>query len=1046
MHHSGRLIQSHVEAPERPVAVQPQVNTQPSRPESAYGYREGVFQQQLSGEYPVNEHLPSADDLLVSSTSSPTAPVAESRLRSDTHRALSVYYQNVRGLRTKIDELFLAVIDCDYDVIVLTETWLDDTIFSPQLFGTIYNVYRNDRDTAGTGKKIGGGICIAVSKKFDSTCFPVPTDRRSLEQLWVVINGVANQKLYIGSVYISPDLARNSEAIEAHINSAFTVAEALRPNDSHLLLGDYNQPKIVWTKSTSSYAHPSSSSASYPTSSSTLLDGMALLGMKQMNDVINNLNRTLDLVLINDDAVNCCSVTEAPDALLRIDPAHPPLEVSISLRMPVPFVDDADTHSYNFYKADYPALNQALLGVDWSVIEEMQDVNQAVAFFNVTLQSLFREHVPTRPPPKKPPWSNERMKKLKRRRAAALRKYSARRNPVTHRAFSIASKRYTQYKRHRYGIHVRRTQENLKRNPKRFWSFVNEKRKETGLPAKMFLGETNSSSTRETCNLFAQHFSSVFRPSSATPDQVNDALRVVPTDVLHLDPVSFTEEDVQKAIAKLKSSSSAGPDGIPSIVLKSCAAAVTKPLLLIFNLSIRTETFPNCWKSSYMFPIFKKGDKRDVSNYRGITSLCAGSKLMEIVVNELLTNATKSYISTSQHGFFSGRSTSTNLVDFISFCLRNMEGGGQVDAVYTDLKAAFDRIDHRILLAKLDKLGISSNFVRWIESYLTGRILSVKIGASESAPFCMTSGVPQGSNTGPRYFCVYYNDVTFVLPPGCRILYADDLKIYHPIHNEGDCRVLQQLIESFTQWCALNLLSVSFSKCSIISFTRKKLPVIWPYTIGDQPLERVTVVKDLGVLLEEKLSFSSHCNAIISKANRNLGFMFRIASEFRDPACLRALYYALVRSHLETAVVAWSPFTDEWVTRIESVQRKFTRFALRFHPWPVHVVAPSYEQRCEALGMATLAQRRLFLRAAFVGKLLLGAIDAPSILARINLNVIPRPLRTRNALRLDFHRTQYGQQEPIRAMCNVFNDFDDLFDYFMSVDSFISSLRRTIFV
>lgn len=140
--------------------------------------------------------------------------------------------------------------------------------------------------------------------------------------------------------------------------------------------------------------------------------------------------------------------------------------------------------------------------------------------------------------------------------------------------------------------------------------------------------------------------------------------------------------------------------------------------------------------------------------------------------------------------------------------------------------------------------------------------------------------------------------------------------------------------------------------------------------------------------------------------------------DFR-PSIAHIFYYALVRSHLETAVVAWCPHTDEWVTRIESVQRKFTRFALRFHSWPDQVVTPTYEQRCEALGMETLSKRRQFLRAAFVGKLLLGAIDAPSILARINFNVIPRPLRTWNALRLDFHRTQYGQQEPIRAMCDV---------------------------
>lgn len=181
----------------------------------------------------------------------------------------------------------------------------------------------------------------------------------------------------------------------------------------------------------------------------------------------------------------------------------------------------------------------------------MQDVNQAVGLFNDTLHNMFRDFVPIRIPPRMPPWSNDRMKKLKRRRAAALRKFTARRNPATHRAFCHASKRYTRYKRHRYRLHVRRTQENLKRNPKRFWSFVNEKRKETGFPAKMFLGEIGSSTIGEMCNLFAQHFSSVFRFDYATPSQVNDALRSVPADVLDLSPVFFTEDDVRSAIANL---------------------------------------------------------------------------------------------------------------------------------------------------------------------------------------------------------------------------------------------------------------------------------------------------------------------------------------------------------------------------------------------------------------------------------------------------------------------------------------------------------------
>lgn len=561
----------------------------------------------------------------------------------------------------------------------------------------------------------------------------------------------------------------------------------------------------------------------------------------------------------------------------------------------------------------------------------------------------------------------------------------------------------------------------------------------------MFLGNTTSTSIDRTCNLFADHFSSVFSHIVPTASQVNDALESVPANVLNFNSFEFSEDEVKAAATKLKPSSSPGPDGIPSIVLKNCADSLAKPLCTIFNKSIASAVFPSCWKRSFLVPVFKKGDKRDISNYRGITSLCAGSKLLEILLCKSLAFILKSYISIDQHGFFTGRSTNTNLVEFTSFCLRNMEGGGQVDAVYTDLKAAFDRISHKILLAKLDRLGMPSSLVRWFESYLTDRSMTVKLGNAESSAITCPSGVPQGSNIGPMFFSAYYNDVSFVLPAGCRLLYADDLKIFHVIQSDDDCRYLQDLINAFANWCEKNLLSLSIQKCSVISFTRKRLPVVWTYAVGGEALERVYVVKDLGVLLDAKLTYDNHYCNIITKAIRNLGFLIRTAKEFRDLSCLRVLFYALVRSHLEFAVIVWSPYDRIWRTRFERVQKKFAKFALRFHPLPDNNIPLSYENRRRILGLASLDQRRTFLRASFIGKLLLGTVDAPNILERVNINVMPRPLRTREFLRLDLQRTLYGQNEPIRAMCDVFNCVYDVFDFGMSVNSFLSKLRSLLF-
>ena len=156
-----------------------------------------------------------------------------------------------------------------------------------------------------------------------------------------------------------------------------------------------------------------------------------------------------------------------------------------------------------------------------------------------------------------------------------------------------------------------------------------------------------------------------------------------------------------------------------------------------------------------MFPVFKKGDKRNVEHYRGISCLCACSKIFETIVHNHLMFSIKSYISTAQHGFYPGRSVSTNLLEFTSLCLRGINCGLQVDAVYTNLKAAFDRVDHGILCAKCDTLGTSTGLVKWLISYLRNRQIAVKLGTSQSAWFSNNSGVPQGSILGPLLFSLY---------------------------------------------------------------------------------------------------------------------------------------------------------------------------------------------------------------------------------------------------------------------------------------------------
>ena len=1034
----GRTRYCNLEASNPLITVEPLQPALNSRPGPVYDFGEEVFQLANQGKY-INENFNAPPD--ISNTFShplPRHPGTTDCTVAAQDVGLRVYYQNVRGLRTKIDDFFLTVTECDYDVIVLTETWLDTNINSVQLFGNVFSVYRCDRNRQNSTKTRGGGVLIAVARHLTSCVDPTPVSS-TLEQLWVKVKTPVRD-ISIGVIYLPPNRRADVVAIESHIHSIGSINSNLNPHDVSLLFGDYNQPDLVWSRlndGTLSIDHRRSNTS---TASCALLDGFNLQNLTQMNYLTNINDHLLDLVLVNNEAL--CKLYEVSDTLVPLDQHHPALELNIDQTLPVQFEDIPDAGSLDFRRADFDSLNVAISQIDWQFLESNPPVDHAIAFFNSAINTAFDSCVPLHRPIRKPPWSNSRLRQLKQLRSSALRKYCRSRCVVLKQQFNRASCAYRIYNRFLYKRHVLRMQDNIRRNPKLFWSFVNSKRKEEGLPVDMFLGDRHGSTLLEKCTLFAQNFQRIFCDATATTEQIETAVSSTPRDVVDFNLVEITCRQVEAAIEKLNFSFGVGHDGIPPCVLKKCAAVFIRPLCLLFNISLRQSVFPACWKLSVMFPVHKKGDKRDVQNYRGITSLCACSKVFEIIINDALFASCKHYISPDQHGFYPRRSTATNLVQFSTTCLQNMSSGDQVDAIYTDMKAAFDRVDHGILLAKLEKLGVSSVLVRWFRSYLMDRTLCVKIGTQHSAHFTNRSGVPQGSNLGPLLFILFINDLSLLLPDNCRLFYADDVKLYKVVRNTADCHELQQLVDVFHEWCFNNGLTVSIQKCCAISFCRKKEPIMFSYNMSGESLTRVEQVRNLGVTLDTALSFRPHYNEIIAKANRQLGFIFKIANEFRNPLCLRSLYYSLVRSILETNCIVWCPYNANWIRRIESVQRKFLRYALRFLPWRDPSQLPTYEDRCQLLGMKPLERRRFDAQAVFVAKTLTGEIDASNILIQLNLYAPERSLRPRNLLYLTQRNATYGQHDPVRFMSASFNAVASLFDFNVSTSTFKQHLQR----
>ena len=285
-------------------------------------------------------------------------------------------------------------------------------------------------------------------------------------------------------------------------------------------------------------------------------------------------------------------------------------------------------------------------------------------------------------------------------------------------------------------------------------------------------------------------------------------------------------------------------------------------------------------------------------------------------------------ICPEQHGFVPNRSTSTNLAVYHSFVSSALDGGQQVDTVYTDYRKAFDTVDHSVLLRKLSLWGFGGSLLTWIKSYLTGREQFVKVSSCLSSPIGVSSGVPQGSHLGPLLFNIFIDDIADILANTNFLLYADDLKLFRLIQGVEDARSMQEDLVRLERWCVTNRMQLHTDKCVVLSASRSRSPVNYTYYLQGVVLREVHEVIDLGVCITPCFDFRPHYTRCINKAMRAVGFISRFARHFKKIETLRLLYVALVRPHVEYASIIWSPRHAKYIRAIESVQHKFFRFAL----------------------------------------------------------------------------------------------------------------------
>jgi hypothetical protein len=393
---------------------------------------------------------------------------------------------------------------------------------------------------------------------------------------------------------------------------------------------------------------------------------------------------------------------------------------------------------------------------------------------------------------------------------------------------------------------------------------------------------------------------------------------------LYLYPVCPSE--VLSLISKLDNNKSPGDDEISSKLLKACPAVFSELISHIANMAIETGRYPEKLKLGKVVPIHKKGSKTDPTNYRPISLLSIINKIIEKLLYKRLYEYFENFkiIYQYQFGFRHAYSTTMALIEITDQLREQIESKDITIGIYIDLTKAFDLVNHKMLISKLQSYGIRGTALELMKSYLSERSQYTKVDCTKSDIKKIQCGVPQGSVLGPLFFLIFVNDMQYCTKAKLR-LFADDTNIF--ISNK-DANIVKQQAEAcltdITTWLDANKLLLSEEKTSFSIFmpANKQVPeILNRIKVNGKMIQRTDSSKYLGIILDDKLQFQKHidmlCRDLIKIINA-----FRIIKNWVPNRDKLKLYYAYFHSKLQYGIEIYGTSASKYIRKLEVLQHQ----------------------------------------------------------------------------------------------------------------------------
>ena len=836
---------------------------------------------------------------------------------SDTSNTLTLAHLNTRSVSSvthvlnKPAVLQELITDLSIDIFALTETWLP-TETLPAILNSItprnYSIINSPRlHGKGGGLAIIYRSCLKI-KKITTAEYP------TFEALCVQLT-ISSFSYNILTIYRPPSSSKSQ-----FLSDFSSLLEDLVPSSSELIItGDFNfhvdNPSCpsVFPFLTLLETFNLTQHVSFPTHvSGHTLD---LLITKSSSKLISDTDFTIPSL---SDHYAIFSILSVPRRTRS--PRITKFVRSLNKINPVNF--SRDILSSELYSCPALTLDTYL--------------NQ----FNSTLSRLLDKHAPLKsiscPSKLKKPFITDEILQAKSERSKLESIYRKSKTPENELNFKhqakIVNKLITVSRRKYY----RELVSNCADQPKKLWSALDSLLSRNSPPAL----PSYSSPT-----LLASSFLKFFNDKISLLCTSFSSLPVSDS-FLHPPPPNppkclsdFLPASTQEVRTAILSSSNAtcALDCIPTRLLKSCLDSLIVPITTLLNLSLSEGTFHPFFKSAVVNPLLKKHSlpHDELSSYRPISNLNFISKILERVIHSRLSDHLLSFPSLSpyQSAYRKFHSTETALLRIHNDLLLAINQQKISALVLLDLSAAFDTIDHSILLKRLSStFGITGNALSLLSSYLTNRSQSVTVGSHSTDPCPIHTGVPQGSVLGPLLFSLYTTPLSFLFKgsPVSFHLYADDTQLYISFSSsDSACNlsILSDTLDSVHNWLTSNRLSVNPSKTEYLLIgTNQQRSKVTNSSVVFQgnTLTPSNSVRNLGVIFDSHLTFHNHISNICSSSFYQIRHLRQIRSSLDTNSSI-ILANSLVSSKLDYCNSLFYGLPSTSLNRLQKVQNALAR-------------------------------------------------------------------------------------------------------------------------